>query len=182
MLKKRPVRGLYKWNNGYAHLKGSNNCINSTDRTRPYQGQIMNIWEEYAMKAIKHDVNPTHRRPSRRPIVHWLPNHWKELEVRHLQSDVQETWRVDWLLSTASSSVTVSGLRSAKTWYLVTWWRWLIGLRRTPRKQIFQLASCSIPFAFLWQGSCLATLNCRLRLPNLRKAVWPVFRHLFRSE
>ena len=75
MLKKRVVRGLYKWNNGYAHLKGSNNCINSTDMTRPYQGQIMNIWEEYAMKAIKHDVNPTHRRPSRRPIVHWLPNH-----------------------------------------------------------------------------------------------------------
>lgn len=53
----------------FTYLNGNRSFRRSTDSSRPYHGHMTNIWEEYAIKAIRQVVKPANIRPRRRPIL-----------------------------------------------------------------------------------------------------------------
>jgi hypothetical protein len=48
--------------------------MSSTETSRPYQGHIMRICEEYAINEMSSNVNPAAMRPIRLPIYSRLEN------------------------------------------------------------------------------------------------------------
>jgi len=51
------------------YLNGMRIVRSSTDNSRPYQGHIIKIWEEYDIKAMRDIVKPTQIRPTSLPVM-----------------------------------------------------------------------------------------------------------------